>query len=134
MSVNFTLTIKIMNMKNEIKIDGDIVVCDISRSVRRGSMFVGASFIVGALILGASVTGSWSVRVTLFTIAVIIVALWATYVVIRFCLNQMAARKRSRESAIIGQSLSGRLTVSRTGTVSPAKDVEDNPIPVKNRS
>ena len=120
-----------MNTNKQVEIDNDIAVCDISRSIRRGFTFLGVSFVVGALTLGASITGSHDIRVTLFAIAGGIVAVWSVYIALGFAFESIARMKRNREIGSIEQSLSGRLTVSRTGRVSAAENVDSNPIPAK---
>lgn len=115
-----------MDTKEEIVRGGDI-----ARVVKRGALFIGASFVVGSLILSASITASYYIRCTLFAIAATIVLFWAGYVVLRFILRMMAARKHGRENANMERRLSGRMTVSNTGNVMVTNNVESNPIPVK---
>jgi len=108
-----------MKTKNEVDANAAAVAYDISRSIRQSARFIGASVVVGALVLGASITSGHNVSVTLFVIAGLVVALWSVYLILKFILYFMATRKRTRENRRMEQILSGRMAVSKTGVNSP---------------
>lgn len=121
-----SFTLNMMNANKETTIIDDIVVGEISRSIRRGSIFIGSSFVVGALILGGSVTGVRDVRITLFILAGAIVALRLVKLVLKSVLSFIAGRKHIRENRRIEQVMAGRAAVVRK--------VRSKPMPVKDQS
>ncbi|MGB0990872.1 MAG: hypothetical protein ACPG32_00205 [Akkermansiaceae bacterium] len=123
-----------MDTKNEVEAVSAAVVCDISRHLKQGFMFVGASIVVGSLILGGSLTDHKGLEMVLFILAGAIVSIWAVYTVFKFFIRLAAARKRTRESIQLEQAVSGRMTISKKGIVSTTKDVGNNPIAARSLS